>query len=362
MKKFVVLLFMLVLASCTYSEYLPVSDDQSVLSTNTEETVPIKEYLPTPTAARNTIEPAFTPTPVPTATNTPKPYDASRNKILAIMEAYGYTDAYYVSDAYWELLYDRIDSYGPAERITTLEYHGNNYNMYDGAYSMNPETFYSQIEYLMKNDYHFVTIHELRGFLEGWLDLPLRSIILTTDSGYSSQKSIPSMISQFAELEVMYGYKPHMQSYIWTKFMTPEETIECKDDSCWETFRFARDSGYFTIGTHSQSHDDFSVMGRELTKDDLTTSIDKIYENLGIKVYAITWPFEACTPYVDLMSDIGIKIGFGGYSKPILDAYVYKSDLQYMCLPRLFPPHGGGVSARPNGKTLEQMLYDQINH
>jgi hypothetical protein len=144
--------------------------------------------------------------------------------------------------------------------------------------------------------------------------------------------------------------------------MTPEETIECKDNSCWETFILAKNSGYFTFGTHSQSHDDFSLKDEIFTREDLQMSMDKIRDNIGLRVYAITWPFEACSPYLELLSSLGIKIGFGGSSKPILDAYVYKSDQQYMCLPRLFPPHGGGISARPNGKTLEQMLLDQVDN
>ena len=185
-------------------------------------------------------------------------------------------------------------------------------------------------------------------------------IILTSDLGYSSQFSIPSMIVQFSLLEEIYGYKPHMQAYIWTQYMTPEETSICKEDACWENFRFAMSSGYFTFGTHSETHPAFEEESLEFTKEDLELSIVKINENLGLNVYAITWPFESCSPFLNMIDEIGIFIGFGGRSKPLQDAYTYKQDDMRLCLPRLFPPHGGGFSARPSGKTLQEMLEDQM--
>lgn len=283
-------------------------------------------------------------------------WDSQRANIRNIMLKYGFVEEYYLTNEYWGTLYNSIDKYGVAERIVALEYHGNNYNMYDGAYSLNPDAFYKQMEYLMKNHYHFVTVHELKGFLEGWLNLPKRSIILTTDSGYTSQKSFESIISQFSELELTYGYKPHMQSYVWTKGMTEEETSACKEDACWKSFRKAKDSGFFTFGTHSQTHSEFEFQTVEFLKDDLRISIVKIFENIELNVYAITWPHESCSWNLEALEEIGIEIGFGGLSKFISDAFVYKNDQMYNCLPRLFPPNGGGYSSRPYGFTLEDML------
>lgn len=320
---------------------------------------PIAE-IPTEVSA---LLPTFPPNPE-ISTEIPSPlsaWDLQRTNTRLIMEEYGFVEEYYLTEEYWSTLYNRIASYGVAERIAALEYHGNDYSMYDGTYSMTPAHFYTQIEYLMENDYHFVTIHELKGFLEGWLDLPERSIILTTDSGYTSKTSFQSIVSQFSELEDLYGYRPHMQSYIWTKGMTEIESVQCRNDACWDSFREAKESGFFTFGTHSETHPRFELKSKEFLKDDLQISINKIYDNIEISVYAITWPHESCPQNFEVLDVVGIQIGFGGLSKPEKDAFVYKNDDMHLCLPRLFPPNGGGYSSRPYGFTLEDILYSQEN-
>lgn len=303
------------------------------------------------TSAFPTRIPKFIPTPTFV-------WDFQRAKIRSVMQHYGFVEEYYLTDEYWNTLYNRIEKFGVARRIVALEYHGNDYNMYDGSYSLNPNAFYKQIEYLMGNQYHFVTIHELKGFLDGWLDLPEKSIILTTDSGYTSQESFASMITQFSELELIYGYKPHMQSYVWTKGMTQEESSVCKENACWEIILRAKGSGFFTFGTHSETHPEFENMSVDFLKKDLGISVKKILENTGLNVYAITWPHESCSWNLGALREIGIEIGFGGLSKIISEAYVYKNDEMYNCLPRLFPPNGAGYSSRPLGYTLEDMLND----
>jgi len=328
-----------------------------------------QEFSKTPTLTANPtkntdMDPTDEPIVIPDSDNTPAPTVSPQQiHIENIMSDYGYTDNYYLTDDYWEMMSARIDKYGLAKNIVPLEYHGNDYSMYNGQYSMDPKTFFEQIEWLMQNDYHFVTIHELRGFVEGWLELPARSIILTTDSGYSSTISIPSMIEQFQTLESIYGYRPHMQSYIWTWKMEEAENITCKDNLCWKVFNDALDSGFFTFGTHSEAHLEFGKMNSETIFSDLSTSIAEIEENLGIKVTAIAWPHESCPRDMQPVLNTGITIGFGGLSKRTEDAFVEESDMNPLCLPRLFPPNSGSrFSSRPVGITLEELLLSAIEH
>jgi hypothetical protein len=110
--------------------------------------------------------------------------------ILALMKAYGNVQQDYISGNYRSSLERRLEQYGSARNILTLELHGDNYNMYDGRYSLTPEVFYSQVDTLMSRDYHFATLHEVEGFTQGWFPLPARSVILTTD--ISSQTVIHS--------------------------------------------------------------------------------------------------------------------------------------------------------------------------
>lgn len=319
-----------------------------------------------PQVIASTAVPTFEPLPtvqviVPTVAPVPTAVSESRQRIRAVMESYGQVDEKYLSDAYWAKMDADIATYGPAKRILTLEFHGDDYFFYKGSYSMTQEAFISQMDYLMANNYHFVTIPETLGFLEGWLQLPARSIILTTDSGAGSMNSMPRIIADFQLLEAKYGYTPHMQSYIWSQGMSPDESLRCANDICWQSFRTYRDSGYFTFGSHTEYHTDFSKMTKEETDWDLTTNTKKIRDNLGLNVISLTWPFEACSPFPKVLAKVGIKFAFGGWTRGILQDYTYQNDDMPLCLPRLFPPNPDGFSGRPDGKTFPEMLDQAVN-
>jgi len=335
------------------------STTATVQASTPEAIKPTVTLVPTvvPTA---TLMPTAIPTTIPTATATPV-FTAERQKIQAIMEAYGNVDEKDLTDAYWQKLSDQISKYGEAKRILTLEYHGDNYNMYNGAYSMDPAEFETQMRYLLANDYHFVTGPELVGYLEGWLALPARSIILTSDSGAASNLSIPRISALFKGLEAQYGITPHMISFIWTASMDPKESNWCKNDACWQFFRDALNTGYFTFGTHTETHRDFSTLIDADTTWDLQTSMKAIHDNLGINVYGISWPFEACSTNPKLIANLGFKFALGGYSRDRNQLFTYANDNEPLCLPRLFPPNPDGLSGRPGGMTLEQMLDEAMN-
>jgi peptidoglycan/xylan/chitin deacetylase (PgdA/CDA1 family) len=276
------------------------------------------------------------------------------------MEEYGRVDEKYLSDEYWERIASGIEKYGPANRILSLEYHGDNYFMYDGAYSMTPEQFEIQMRYLLDNEYHFVTGIELVGFLQGWLTLPARSVILTTDSGEASYKSIPRITTLYKRLELEYGVAPHMNSFIWTLGMAESENPRCANDACWQFFRDALQSGYFSFGNHTQSHSDFRTLTDEEIIKDLETSKQKIFDNLGLTVFGMTWPLEECSKSYETLKSLGVKYAFGGSTRELDRLFTYANDDMAFCLPRLFPPNPNGLSGRPNNKTLPEMLNEAM--
>jgi len=287
-----------------------------------------------------------------------KIFGKERLQIYELMKFYGYIENYQLSNDYWENMNERIIKQGKAERILSLEFHGDKYNMFNGVYAMNPESFKRQVKYLMENDYHFLTIHEVRGFVEGWLELPKKSVILTTDPGPLAWESTERIISAFSDLESDYGYKPHMNTFIVPQGLSEEENYLCKENLCWSAYIHAVESGYFSLGTHTYWHNHHNQVSESFAKQDIKISQDIIAENTGITVYAISWPYEICSPYHRMLrDDLGITLGFGGLTHP-QNNYVYKDDTQPLCLPRLFPENPDGFSGRPMGKNLEEMLYE----
>ena len=129
----------------------------------------------------------------------------------------------------------RIKDQGIASRAMALEFHGDHYYMYSGAYCMDPETFVYLMEWLRDNDVWAMNAEELVGFINGTMDMPARSIILTTDSGNTSKDSLARMVPVLQETGL------HFISFIWTRQMLGSEHERCANDSCWEAFRVARD-------------------------------------------------------------------------------------------------------------------------
>jgi Polysaccharide deacetylase. len=301
--------------------------------------------------------PVATPTDLPSPTpdviqNLPEPW----SRIQQRMQSYGQVQEDYLSPDYRQSLSQAIAGQGEAGQILSLELHGDNYSMFEERYSLTPEIFYSQVETLLTEGYHFATIHEVEGFVYGWFPLPAKTIILTTDISSQTVNSLYSIAQTFAALEQQFGVRPHMIVYPWTGDMLERPGIACDGDSCWQALRDARDSGYFTFGSHSQTHPDFSTVGFEQLETDWLTSRQAMLNNLGLNVYSLAWPFEVCSQDTQAMLNMGFTIGWGGVTKSIAQNYTTWQDPAPLCLPRMFPPAISGLSMRPEGLTWQQML------
>lgn len=230
----VLILFTFILSACSNVQAFPDKSNPSVVVATVSPTL-MATLEPVMTATEviiPTVLPTATEVIIPTALPTAIPIPDYVVKLRQIMVDYGRVDEKYLSQSYWDNVNRQIDLYGAAKRILPLEFHGDNYSMFDGAYEKSPASFEKDMRYLVDNDYHFVTGPELVGFLEGWLMLPARSIILTSDSGSGSHDSFERITKLFKVLESESGATPHMLSNIWTFGMTEEESIRCKDDAC----------------------------------------------------------------------------------------------------------------------------------
>ncbi len=310
-----------------------------------ETPLPIEPTLP----ATATTHPSPTP-------QAPQELPEPWSRIQQRMQFYGQVQEYHLSHDYRTRLGGLIEAQGIARQILSLELHGDNYSMFEERYSLTPEIFYSQVEYLITEGYHFATIHEVEGFVYGWFPLPAKTVILTTDISSLTVNSLYSIAQTFTALEQQYGIKPHMIVYPWTGDMVERPGIACDGDSCWQALRDARDSGFFTFGAHSQTHPDFSTVGFEQLETDWMTSKQAILNNLGLNVYSLAWPFEVCSTDIQAMLDIGFTIGWGGVTKAMTENFTAWQDPNPLCLPRMFPPAISGVSMRPDGLTWQQML------
>ncbi len=293
--------------------------------------VPSATNLPTATATPLPPTATSTTTPEPSATPTPHLLTPQELRDQARLRL--------------------IEKYGVATKALPLEFHGDYYWMFDGAYSMNPETFQWMMGWFQENEVWSVTADELIGFIDGTLQIPARAVVLTTDSGSTSMDSLARMIPVLQQTGM------HFISFIYTMQMLAEETAACPDNLCWQRFAEARDSGVFSFGSHTESHADFTTVERAWGLLDILKSKDEIELNLGLTPTLLSWPHEACPVWADELADYGFKAAFGGRSRPFDQCAVYANDELRWCLPRLFPPNRDNrLSGRPDGMTLEEMM------
>lgn len=248
--------------------------------------------------------------------------------------------------------FKRIKIQGAASRIPALEFHGDSYTLAGGAYSMNPETFLYLMEWFQANDVWAMTADEVVGFINGTVVMPARSVILTTDSGNTSQASLARMIPVLQQTGM------HFISFIWTSNMETGEHDLCRDDRCWEAFREALQSGVFSFGTHSESHRDFAGLTAEEGIRDLLRSTAEIEDNLGIRSNLISWPFESVPSWASELEAFGYEGSFAGNSRfAMVHNVVHFDEPLRWSLPRVLPPNPGTLtSGRPSGLTIEEMM------
>lgn len=304
--------------------------------------------LPTPTprlptltpTATSTATPTLPPTITPSPTQNPDPATWTKEEVLTNHEKE-------------RLAY--LEEQGPAKSIPALEYHGDNYRIPFGAavVELAPEGFESQMAWFHENHVHAVTGEELRQWLNGNLELPARSVILTFDLGNNGLNSVPRMLEVFRKYQ-MFGL------FTITHYgMDAGTSILCPDDRCWDAFRVAHNSGYVTIGTHTITHRDFSTIDRVEGLAEIENSKRIIEEKIGngCEVFILTWPLEAVPSWAKELKTIGIDIAFGGNTYPILQnaAWLDKPE-DWFKLPRILPPNSNGLSGRPGGKTLEDIM------
>ena len=296
--------------------------------------------LPIPTTVP-TITPVPTATAPPTPMFTPSPMPSEREITLMQHE---------------EERMQYLAEQGTAIQIPVLEYHGDNYyfEYSNGAVvELNPAGFESQMKWFHENRVHAVTGQELNDWMQGKIELPARSVVLTFDMGNGSVSAIKRIIPVFAKYQ-MYG--------IFTIFvdgMNPEEPSKCANDICWQAYRNAYLSGYVDIGSHTMTHRDFTTLSSEVGLAELATSKDVIEKHIGngCVVDILTWPFESIPIWGPDISTIGFTTAFGGNTYPILENAIWRNKPEdFYKLPRILPPGSYGLSGRPNNKTLLQIM------
>ncbi len=343
MRKNIILLAALILIGCTIQKQ-NIQATSTIIDTTVRATATSPIVFPTPSP---TITPS--PTYIPSSTFTPTPTTKPLTEREQVIAQHELERIQYLSEQ------------GPALSIPALEYHSDNYyTLYpNGAVvELSPPAFVDQMSWFHDHHVHSVTGEELIAWLKGEIELPARSVILTFDLGNKPLESIYRMVSVFKQYQMFAIFT------IYSYGMDPSESVVCAPDNCWQAYIDAYASGYVTIGSHTITHRDFATLSASVGLNELLRSKKLIEEKIGqgLVVNILTWPYESVPPWGDKISTIGFEAAFGGNTYPILKntAWLNKPE-DFFKLPRIIPPGSGGISGRPNGKTIEEIMIMYTN-
>lgn len=163
--------------------------------------------------------------------------------------------------------------------------------------------FSDQLKYLKDNDYYFPTWDEVSDFVDGKVDLPKKSVVITIDDGHESlyKLAIPELDK----------YKIPATAFIITKNFDTSNLEKYKNSTI--DFESHTDNMHRPGGTYGHGGI-FPALSIDKSVEDLKTSIEK----LGGNASALAYPYGDCTDRTkQAVQKAGIKLAFTTVNKKV---------------------------------------------
>jgi peptidoglycan/xylan/chitin deacetylase (PgdA/CDA1 family) len=212
-----------------------------------------------------------------------------------------------------------------AKSIPVLMYH-HFADETEGGAVVAKEEFIKQINYLKENNYNTITVQDLIDFKNGDIELPEKSILITSDDGYLSNYDFMYPILKENNMKATINI-------IGDKIDNAQKNIEAGSEIPkfnWEQAKEMYDSGLIDFQSHTyDSHYKITNENKEKgvfsmqqegesieeyvarIDKDLKESIKGFEENLGYKPIAFAYPFgEYSEEAEQVLKDNGILVSF----------------------------------------------------
>lgn len=193
------------------------------------------------------------------------------------------------------------------DTIAVLMYHHLGYE--DEGATLAPERFAEQMAWLAGEGYYTATMDELLRFLQGELDLPPKTVVITFDDGYLSNYEIAYPVLR------KHGLRAAFFPVGASRGKTPGKYRHYS----WEQAREMTASGYVEIHSHSYDMHYYSKDGTPALLAaaesermvDLLLSRMQIVDQVGVNPVAIAYPYGAVDEKVlASVRRAGFQLGF----------------------------------------------------
>jgi peptidoglycan/xylan/chitin deacetylase (PgdA/CDA1 family) len=189
------------------------------------------------------------------------------------------------------------------EEVSILAYHSVDSN--GSSYTVNPEEFRRQIEYLRKR-YEIVSLDRILDFVSGKESLPGRLVAVTCDDGYYDNylNIYPYLRKYGLPLTIFVT-----TGYVGKKMTLGNTSLKMLD---WEEItRMSQDN--VTIGAHTVSHPDLNDTDLGEARSQISSSKIELERRVGKPVNYFSYPFSRFNgPIVDMVRTLGFRAAVGG--------------------------------------------------
>lgn len=198
--------------------------------------------------------------------------------------------------------------------ITTLDA---NASATQKTWTVTPDNFVAQLDYLVTQGYHTVTFAQLDAFFNQRAPLPAQPIMLTFDDGWMEQYTVVFPALRTRGLVGAFFVPTSYADAGGKTFMT------------WEQLS-AMDRAGMEIGGHTLNHADLKKVGPTEAARQLQESKIKMEQRLGHATLAFAYPFGAYTP------DVVKLVGETGYRAAVILCCGYRQRADALfTLPRI---------------------------
>jgi peptidoglycan/xylan/chitin deacetylase (PgdA/CDA1 family) len=165
------------------------------------------------------------------------------------------------------------------------------------TFTVTPELFEQQLEYLKDNGYRAVSLDALMDCFDQGTPLPLKTVAITFDDGWRDQHEYAFPLLK------KYGFQ--------ATFFVPVGWIGHPMVMSWSDLREMAEAG-MTIGIHGAEHLHFDQLDESGLKKEIIGSKAEMEKNLGRKVRYIAYPGgHWTTQAVSVVKSAGYKAAFG---------------------------------------------------
>jgi len=182
---------------------------------------------------------------------------------------------------YWKL--NLAFGFFPVKKVAILMYHSVGYN--DVFFTVKPEEFKKQMDYLAAHHYHVVSLTSLAECLLRKEEISPKTVVLTFDDGYED--------NYFNVFPLLKEYNFPATIFLATGFVGKEKYSSSKiplQILNWRQIGEMHDSGLIDFEPHTVSHIKLHTISPEEARKEISESQNIIEQNLNKKCRFFAYP------------------------------------------------------------------------